>query len=214
MTATKVYAPQPGSSLLSSRLQSSPYFCGGVMPVVQVDLQWRYAYAANPDGWYYWTSTYYLDPPDPTNFVAYLPALHLAARSAALYETKENRARVTMPPHSGTVILDTNTHDQFGESVLGGPTILENVARLSFWVGRQYVGYKLLRGAIPVAEVEDGRLSDNAYSWLVENTAVLLLDAGICTDAGVPIERVEVSPLIHTWQLRHGTKRRQRVVFA
>lgn len=184
------------------------------MPVVQVDLQWRYAYSGNPSGFYYWTSTYYLNPTNPTDFIAYMPAMHLAARSAALFETKENRVRITMPPHGGTVIQDASTANQFGESGLSGPTVLENVARLSFWVGQSYVGYKLLRGAIPTSQVEDGQLSETARLWLVENTAPQLLAAGICTADGTPIERVEVSPKIHSWQLRHGTKRRQRVVFA
>lgn len=184
------------------------------MSVVQIDWQLRHPYDANPDGWYYWTNTYYLVAADPLDFPSYVPRIETPMLYGMLHETQANRLKVTMPPHSNTVLENAFSFNHVGNK--GSlPTILENVARVNFFIGETYASYKLLRGCIGNSEIEaDGTLNATTRANLQRDYADGLIANGLTDDTGTEFTSAVVSPLLHHWQLRHGTKRRQRVVIA
>lgn len=184
------------------------------MPVMQIDWQLRYPYAANPDGHYYWTNTYYLVTPDPLDFPAYIPRIETPMLYGMLHDCQANRLLVTTPPHSGIVQENAFSFNHAGNKS-SMDTILENVARVHFFIGAEYAGYKILRACIGTEEIEpDGTLNATTRANLQRDYADGLIANGLTNDQGIEYSSAVVSPLIHHWQLRHGTKRRQRVVIA
>jgi hypothetical protein len=184
------------------------------MPVVQLSWQFRHPYPGNPDGYYYWTQKLYANPADPTDFPSYVGALEEPYFTWHLFKTQINRLRITMPPGSNTVLENAFAFNHNGNNTRDLPTILQNVARANLWVGTQYVGYKLLRGMIGTEEITNGEIGFGIWFALQTYWGPALIDAGLTTSDGTPIDRIEVDRQIHHWQLRHGTKRRQRVVIA
>lgn len=184
------------------------------MTVVQIDWQFRYPYAANPDGFYYWTNNYFLDVADPMDFPSYVPRIQNVARQGMMNSGKFNRILVTSPPHSGTVLENAFSFNTGGNRT-SLDTILENVVRVHFFIGSKYASYKLLRAAVGTSEIEpDGSLNPTTLAYLQTYYADAAITNGWCDDAGVLYTSAVVQPKIHHWQLRHGTKRRQRVVIA
>lgn len=195
-------------------MTGSPLHFGGHMPVVQLDWQLRYPYAANPDGYYYWTNTYFLDVSDPYDFPAYVPLVETPMWQGMLESCQVNRLLVRMPPHSDFVLENAYAFNHPGYRA-DYETILENVARVHFFIGDRYASYKLLRAAVGTNEYEpDGTLNPTTRANLQLYYADGLIANGITDDEGTPFTSAVVSPKLHHWQLRHGTKRRQRVVIA
>lgn len=184
------------------------------MTLMQLDYQLRAAYPANPDGYYYWTNTFYFD-------YDMVPSSH-----SALYKTIvglshihsihvfRNRFRLIAPPHGTTVLLNAGELNQHCDQADVTSFVLENVARVSFWIGERYVGYKLLRGCVGTDEIIDGIIDEGRRLEIEGQIGEWWLGAPLLTASGETIERATVDRSIHHWQLRHGTKRRQRVVIA
>jgi hypothetical protein len=184
------------------------------MTLMRLDYQLRAAFPDNPDGYYYWTNTFYFD-------YDMVPSSH-----SALYKTVigishihsihvfRNRFILTAPPHGTTVLLNAGELNQHCDNADVTSFILENVARVSLWVGSKYVGYKLLRGVVGTDEITDGVIDEGRRSEIQGQIDAWWMDAPLLTATGETIDRAVVDRNIQHWQHRHGTKRRQRVVLA
>lgn len=182
------------------------------MTLVKVQWQFRYPYSANPDGYYYWTNAYFKDVPDPMDFPAYVSDMEDVALQSITPDAQINWLRVQSPPEAEPPLESVTAYNHTGYSPYTGPTILQNVARVNLYVGDDYVGYRLLRAAIPTAEIADYRLSDGVRAHYQTAYADLIIANEQTTRDGVRLTRAVVTPDIHHWQLRTGTKRRQRGV--
>jgi len=182
------------------------------MALTKVQWQLRYPYLGNPDGYYYWTNAYFKDVVDPTDFTAYIPDMEQIVIQASLFECQVNWLRVQSPPESDPPLEDVFAFNHFGESAYSGGTILENVARVNLYVGVEYVGYRLLRAAVPTDLIVDGRISSGILSSLQSGYADALIANEQTTRDGRLLTSAVVDGRIHMWQLRHGTKRRHRGV--
>lgn len=181
------------------------------MAIVQLNWQMRHPYEANPDGYYYWTSVVYTVVDNPYDFFPYVGAIEACYFSSNLYQTRMNWLLITSPPHGGTLIESASSfnHEGYRDDL---PTILENVGRVSLFVGEEYVGYKLLRGVFGTEEIENGLILPTPHANVQGTFADSLVAAGITTADGTPITSAVLDQRIHHWNLRHGTKRRARGV--
>lgn len=176
------------------------------------DIQFRTPYAGNPDGYYYWTNTFYVDVPDPAHAGPAIARLIEGYTIVNFYAIERNWHRLAVPPGHTPYIFDSSMANQHGNTTLTDPFILENVARVHFFAGDEYVGYKLLRGTVAENEVTDGVLSSGAVDRIENNLTFYWFQDDLRTHEGVVIDSLVCDPFIHHWNLRHGTKRRERGV--
>lgn len=182
-------------------------------------LRWRvehqHRYPSVETGFdYYWTTVYYYnnlngDPAAGLNYSALLDATY----NGSSYDNRLVAVRITN--------LETHTEygiatpfDNHGTIPENGGGSLENVVRLSGKADGQEVSYHLWRQPLTLADIEAGRLSDDA--WAVVNDVIIpaLVTAELQNVGGVEVQEWTADRAIHLWQLRHGTKRRIGPVFA
>lgn len=183
------------------------------MHVVRIQFQWRMPWPDNPSGFYYWTNQLYADLDNP-------PATETSRRWFESYYlntlgniTEQNRVRVFDPALSGTVTFEqslANENNLYPIETGYSPfdtALVWQIAR----GGR--VGYNRLRIPVQSSDQIDGKLHPDLANQLRSTALFYLLNGKACSREGVPIEDVEVDPLVRMWQFRHGTKRRERKVF-
>lgn len=180
--------------------------------LIQVDWESRMPYPNGLGGFYYWTNTFY-------GFSEYNdPAWELVLAIDSIYENctlhscQQSWYRVTAPPHSGDVVRSDRAFNEPGHSLYPDNAALETCARVAFYAGDRYVGYKLLRGAVPMQMTAKGVLNDTIWGYLQTNYADALVNAGITTAAGEAITSAVLSRRLHGWVIRHGSKRAARTV--
>lgn len=160
-------------------------------------------------GFYYCSMIWYAFASTPGEFAN--------AREGAIRITSELLARNTLiwdlfvesPPNGPVIEHSSPTWDHpvlSGE--LGAPEMTVFISLQN--AGRQ-VSYKRVRGPVRMEDFDDG---GNLTPWALDyyqGVADLVADYGCFTNlAGVPIESAVINPRVVSWQLRHGTKRRNR----
>jgi hypothetical protein len=139
------------------------------------------------------------------------------AREGAIRITSELLARNTViwdlfveSPPGGTVI--EHSHPSWSHPVLSGELMpAECTVFISLRSGGRQVSYKRVRGPVRKEDMDDNsELTDWALNYY-QSVADLIGSYGCFTNAaGVPIEGAVVQRAVANWQLRHGTKRRNR----
>lgn len=175
-------------------------------------VQFKYA-APTASGYYYWTTNYYWQSDSVS--VADGPGLNAClalARAVSLDSTTDVlwRARTVSGPGSST---------QWGGFGFVGDlpdtdylyTYL-SVARVQGICEDGSQWYKLLRCPLRPEDMEGSDLSNAMYDYLNDVYLPLLAVAPICNKRGQLLISAVVRPELHQWQLRHGTKRRNRAV--
>jgi hypothetical protein len=168
-------------------------------------------FAKGLDGWYYWTNTFYCYD----EFVGTWPkfnAIDVQYKLCTVASCQRNWIRVTTPPHSGNVVFAGFSFNDPGISTFPDNVPIETCCRIAFFAGDEYVGYKLLRGAAPAETMDGERLSSSLVGHLQTNFADAIVGVGITTADGTAITSAVVSPRIHNWGIRHGSKRVARPV--
>jgi len=118
----------------------------------------------------------------------------------------------------GTVVEATNV--AWPHPDLSGPYgPLWNTVYVALLNGDRQVSYKRVRSPLrikeegynPVSDFEDGRLTDATYAFYQDKLSSIISDYPYFRNsAGVPIDGVRVRREVSDWQLRHGTKRRNK----
>lgn len=198
--------------LLSSLKGGNVSVLEGGMALGRFDIQHRTAYAGNPSGFYYWTNSFYLDVPDPAHAGPSISHIFEGYEVVNYHAVQRNWIRLAVPPGHTPYIFDSFAFNDPGNSVLTDPFIIEDIARVHFYVGEDYVGYKLLRGTVGVSEIEDGYLTDSCRSRIEDNLSFYWFQNDLRTHDNRVITSLRCDPKAHAWNLRHGTKRRQRGV--
>jgi hypothetical protein len=182
------------------------------MRFARFDIQFRAPYSPNPDGFYYWTNRHYLRIGDTPFPIAGYVHIFEGYQVCNFYAVQFNWFILSSPPGELPYIFNASMGNDPGSTLLTGPFILENIARVHFFAGDDYVGYKLLRGVVGVDEVENGQLTSTALARLQDNLEFYWFQNDMRTADDRAITSLEVKPDIHHWNLRHGTKRRERGV--
>lgn len=180
------------------------------MTFYRFDVQYGVETNLNPDlGFYYCCMVWYANAADSTEYDH--------AREGAIRITSELLARNTIiwdlfVTDLGTGVVVEHSHPVWPHPVLSGelgtPEMTVYVSLLN--AGRQ-VSYKRVRGPVRLEDIENGI---DLTAWALgyyQSVVNLVADYACFTNVhGVPIEEGVVHPKVVSWQLRHGTKRRQR----
>lgn len=185
---------------------------GHIMALGQFDIQHRTAYSLEPDGFYYWTNRFYLDVPDPSHAGPAIAHIFEGYEVVNYHAIQRNWIRLAVPPGDASPIFDSFAFNDPGNTALTGGFILENIARVHFYVGLEYVGYKLLRGTVGIDDVVDGIIDPTKVAFITDNLTFYWFQNDLRTIDNRVITSLACQPEIHHWNLRHGTKRRARGV--
>lgn len=102
----------------------------------------------------------------------------------------------------------STAHGQYPSE--GGWTPHQTVYMRHIAGGRQ-VGYSRLRMPVLAQDLIGTKLHPDLIAHIEYWANFALIEAAVCTSAGVPIERFEVAEEVSLWQYRQGGDRRTRV---
>jgi hypothetical protein len=160
-------------------------------------------------GLYYWTHSFIYDLDNPPVGITSQGRIHEISHLGTLTSVFESRAQKTQPPYSGTpyIKFEVAGHPH-GLIPAGEQWSIFNTVRMTYYSSGRAVGYKRWRTPLRAGDTVGDLLSTDIYNHFVFTIAPGLLSAKICSREGFPIDQIIVSPLVHQWQWRHGTKRR------
>lgn len=185
---------------------------GGCAVVLwQVDQGKRVAYPDNPDGYYYWTSVWYLDRADYFNSNDLFTDAQQCEYLTSLTTVQGTWGNIKSTPGRGNVIQHINRSLNFGGIPYDGSGYtLINIARAAWRSTTGRYSYKLCRLPIMLSQIDGKYLVGVGVPNILAQLNGCLFTAPLRNKYGERLTSVSVSPLIHPWQLRHGTKRRRR----
>lgn len=163
---------------------------------------------------YYWTNVFYYEnlSSDPYSGDYYNTIIYATHRGTL--DTVDRVAirvtNITTDHEFGIVTIPwVGAIDSLGEQ-----GSLTNVIRLVGWNDGRQVSYKLWRMPLRLRDIEASRLTAATLGLVNDDICDVLGSVQFCNVHGVPIEEWTCDGVVHSWQLRHGTKRRERVVYA
>lgn len=178
---------------------------------MQLDVWKSIPYPDNPSGRYYWSSVYYIDSASVSSPSDAYTRTRSLDRGVTRPFVRYEKCIFKSPPGRGNVFLEIPDGTHFGLlPEASGPYTLTTVGR---WRLRSSAGrwtYKYLRGPLYWEEVENGQIIGTAATFFgaYQNTMTF---AGIFRDSyGDLITGGAFDYRARMWQLRHGTKRRER----
>jgi len=163
---------------------------------------------------YYWTNVYYYDNSGGDPF--YGPD-HNAILDANYAGTTDHVALVALRVTNAITGIEygiLTPPDNMGTLPNDNRGSLINCVRLSGRREGREVCYKRWRVPLGNNDVDGSDLSASCIALFTDTIIPLLSLATICNIHGEAVDEWIVQPSVHMWQLRHGTKRRARVVFA
>lgn len=181
------------------------------MALMQVDLWKSVAYPDNPSGKYYWSSVYYIDSAQaPNPLSAYTQARSLdrgVTRQIVTYE----KGIIKSPPGRTSVIA--TIPDGFSTGLMAnaeGPYTLTSVGRWRLQSSAGRWTYKYLRGPVFWEEIADGMITGTAALFFAAFQNTMTFQNRWRDSYGDLIVSGKFDYRARMWQLRHGTKRRER----
>lgn len=181
------------------------------MDLVQVDVLKRVEFPDNPSGYYYWTSVLYIDADE---FASYFLLQNYVIPRERLICTEDVQfmgIRIHNPPGRGNIVYEEDfsglsrgmieSEDEYS---------LINIARWRLYSDTGRASYRLNRMPLRPSDQDGQQLSDSGL--LVQQTSLntLLLPGRFRNSYGEILASGTVVRPLTQWQLRHGTKRRQR----
>jgi len=163
---------------------------------------------------YYWTNCFYYENASSDPYSGdYFSALVNAVHNGTLDTCHRVAIRVTNTTtgHLHSIV----TIPWFGAIDSGGEVgSLINTLRLVGMADGRQVSYKLWRIPLLLMDIEGGKVTSTLQAVIQAGVLDVLNSQQFLNVQGVPVEEWVCDWAIHPWQLRHGTKRRTRVVFA
>lgn len=178
------------------------------MALYRVDIQKKVPCAENVSGFYYWTNVFYFDVDNPTDYD--LARDEIVEGGYAIHNqlVMQDRFLVRLWP-SGTVVQSQNQGDASCGGMVGDPLGLCNTIYFRLITDGPKFGFKRFRIPLLASEIVANRLTDTAYDYYLHSTGNFWAASSFaCLEDGTHILDSVLSPLVHGWQLRHGTKRR------
>lgn len=207
----------PGPTVIIGALftRHTPQAGTGIMAVARWKAEYQHRF--DPGGGaapYYWTNVYYYDNSGGDPF--YGPD-HNAILAANYAGTTDQVALVALRITNAMTGVEygiLTPPDNLGTLTNGERGSLINCVRLSGRAAGREVCYKRWRIPMGNIDVEGDQLSSSCLALFNDTIIPLLALATICNTHGDAVDEWIAQPAVHMWQLRHGTKRRARVVFA
>lgn len=181
------------------------------MVLWQVDMGKKVPYSPNPDGFYYWTSVYYLDRADYSSDNALFTDASQCEFLTCLSIVIGTYGNVKHAPGRGGVASHIDrSHPTGGIPYDGNGYSMINVARVEWRSSTGRYSYKLVRQPLMASQMDGIHLVQVGVPSISAQMAGCLATAPLRNQYGERLTSYHVDPLLHMWQLRHGTERRQR----
>jgi len=179
----------------------------------KVEPQRRYT-PVDADAAYYWTSVFYYENLSSDPFHGpYYNAIVDATLAGSLDTVPMVSVRITNVT-AATEYGIVTVGPPYGEIPTLDGGLFNDVARIVGWSEGRQVSYKLWRFPMRIVDLDGKELSTAAMGIINDGILTNLNSVTLCNVNGVPIDEWTCDGLIHMWQVRHGTKRRERVVYA
>jgi hypothetical protein len=182
------------------------------MHLQQADFEFSIPVPTLTDSVYYWTMTFIYDLDNPPVGITSLQQISGTLNLGMTSQTTRTRLQRQEPPYSGTFISKASLPPQHGLLPARESWTLFDSVRMTYYADGRAVGYKRWRVPLGEGDIIDGQLSSAMFNQFHTTVAPGLLTAKICSRFGEPIDQIVVSPRVHQWQWRDGTKRRNRHV--
>lgn len=184
------------------------------MSLWQVDTLKRYPYEHNPSGWYYWTNVYYYNADTLIEAKDHAGSIQNSEVPVLSHDTQCGPYQLHNPPGRGNIIAGRTNFWEFGTTLIpGGGLLLSHLRVNLYWADGSW-GYKRWRVPLPPS-LQAGGLADAGFVAQLETMFSFPLNGiTLRSHLGSPLVRASVDPRLRQWQLRHGSKRANRPVFA
>lgn len=185
------------------------------MTLWQVDWGKRIPYPGMADGYYYWSSTYYLDRSDFATDHDLTSECYDIEQITTCDNVEQTYFNVKHSPGRGGVVSTTYQFHQTGFVPIGdGSWSLITIARWNLYSTTGRPTRKYIRMPLREVDMAGDMLSSSGYALQVAKLNSFLAHGPFRNAYGERLVMGEVSPFLHPWQLRHGTKRSRRPVIA
>lgn len=183
------------------------------MALWQIDMQMGVPFDPNSSGIYYWTEVYYLDPSDFPSQQAIVNKMWAVMAITHLDVTQTYRMQIKSQPGRDNVIYTENHLNDYGHIPTGsnGYSMI-NISRWRTGYADGTRSYKLRRMPLRPSDMDGMRLSVSGLAQQNANLNALAFGTHFRGLSGSPWTVCVISPRVHMWQLRDGTKRRNRPV--
>lgn len=181
----------------------------------QFDYQMRVPWPNQPDGYYYWTNAWIVNATTDAQSNTRLTQIDTAVDGMTLNATQQVRVQRKRSPGMGGVYSNTTLFNDPGSLPTGtsGYNLLW-YALVRLYVGTEQVGYKRWRAPWRYSDMAGPLWVPGVTTTLSTRFGTLIGLGALAARDGRVIDGFQVDPFIRQWQLRHGTKRRERVVVA
>lgn len=182
------------------------------MTVYKLQTEKRISWSGSTDGYYSWINVYYFNAVTFDEYTEALDIIIPADIDMHLNSVDQGVYRVT-DLTSGLVVEQDLIYSAHNTHLPGEPVDLTSVLRAYAYCDDGRLYYKRYR--VPLRAVDcDSPRTLSATGLASYTVRVRRPRAGgfLCNRYGSPVGPIVLSPLIHQWQWRDGTKRRSRRV--
>lgn len=181
------------------------------MDLWQIDMAKRVPYAYNPSGFYYWTSVYYADRDYwDSNVQMFLDFLQLE-KLLTTTDVEIVKLRAHNPPGRGNIVYEQGVSPgNHGVITSEGEYSMIEVARWHLLSDSGRRTYRLNRMPLRPSDVDGMELSASGLIRQQTSMNTLLAQEYCRNSYGELLTSGDVVRRLTQWQMRHGTKRRER----
>lgn len=171
----------------------------------------RVPYSPLPSGFYYWTSVYYLDRDAFSSDAHCIAEVQAIERVLCLESVLFVRSQLKSPIGRDNVRTTINyTFGQGGQIPDNGEYSMFNIARWRLWSDADRYSYRLNRTPLIPEWIDGVNLSPLGLFRQQSGLNAFLFPGLFYNSYGELLTRGEVKPSLSMWQMRDGTKRRER----
>lgn len=182
------------------------------MALYQVDFWKRVPYAPNPDGYYYWSSVYYIDPADDSPDYWWYSTIYEVEEVSTTQSVQRWGFVTKSEPGMGNIInVSPSGGDENGLIPDPDGYSLLQIARWELRGADGSRSYRLSRQPLRPVDIAGTLLSATGLATQGGALNSFLAKGVFRTRSGALIVSGHVAPEVRGWQLRNGTKRRNRV---
>lgn len=183
------------------------------MEIFRIDIEKRIAWPGSTSDWYYWTNTYHFVGSGPNDWVDQRDLLTDSDQGFHIDVVEQGAWKVTRLS-DGVVVNELQGYEARPFVLFPGEPL--GITGSLFAIGLYADGtrwYKRYRFPVRAADLGvNGLLSDTTYNHFAPKVASAPHTAPMTNKAGSPLVSAMLSPYVHGWQWRDGTKRRSRSV--
>lgn len=185
------------------------------MPLWQVDVWKRVPYPGNPSGFYYWSSVYYLERSDFSSNNAAINRVRNIDSTITQANVTYMTYVVKSPPGRSNIILTlTDGLNHGGQPTDPNGASLINICRVRTRFADGSWSYRYAGRPMPEGWTNGQKINSTGLMWIGGWVGAMRGPSGfppMRNQYGSPLVGGLVPDLLSKWQLRHGTRRRERI---